>query len=208
MTLQVVNLGLPKTGTTTLARAMRRSGLKTLDHRVRPKQATEDAPAGSYVADLLYRGLFDTGDPGHLLRGFDAVSEVSVLGGDRSLWPQMDYSIIRAIEAHHPDVKFVATWRDPFDVSQSMLAWSNLGTTRLPQANIPGLPAGFGETTAERVRWIAGHYAHLDLLFKGKENYLRLDVARDDAVDLLAGFLDRPMPWWGRSNRNPENMVA
>ena len=34
----VLNLGLPKTGTTTLSRALRRSGLKVADWRIRPAQ--------------------------------------------------------------------------------------------------------------------------------------------------------------------------
>ena len=40
MSLRVVNLGLPKTGTTTLARALKMAGFKVADHRVRPKQTT------------------------------------------------------------------------------------------------------------------------------------------------------------------------
>ncbi len=208
MTLQVVNLGLPKTGTTTLARALRRAGLATVDHKVRKKQATTAAPAGAFVADLMYQGYFNTGDPGHLFDRFTAISEMSVLSADRSLWPQTDFGIIDALRAHHPGLKFVATWREPFAVSQSMLAWNTLGTTRLPKANVPGLPAGFGETTAERVRWITAHYTHLDALFAGDAAYLRIDVAAEDAAERLSEFLGRPVPWWGRSNRNPDNVVA
>ena len=208
MSLKVVNLGLPKTGTTTLARALRRASLHTLDHRVRKEHATEIAPAGAFVGELLYDGYFATGNPAEHLVGYDAVSEMSVLHHEKSFWPQMDFAIIDGLRAHNPGLKFLATWRDPFAISQSMLAWSNLGTTRLPRADVPGLPKGFGETTSERVRWIEGHYAHLDAIFAGTDCFLRVDITRDDAPNLIGQFLERDLPWWGHLNRNPERDVA
>ena len=208
MSLVVVNLGLPKTGTTTLARALRRASLRTADHRIRDSHASEDAPAGAYIAELMYDGYFTTGDPAARLTGFQAISELSVLRDGKSLWPQTDFGIINALRTHHPGIKFLATWRDPFAISQSMLAWSNLGTTRIPAATIPGLPKGYGETTAERTRWINDHYAHLDAIFAGTDAYLRGDSTRDDAPDRSSAFLGRKLPWWGHLNRNPERVVA
>lgn len=208
MSLHVVNLGLPKTGTTTLARALRRAGLHTVDHRVRPELTKSENLHNAYVADLLYRGLYEAGDPAAYLSEFQAISEMSVLREGRSLWPQMDFAIIDALRRAHPQLKFLATWRDPFATSQSMLAWSNLGTSRIPQADIPGLPAGFGDTTSERTRWINSHYAHLDTIFAGSERYLRVDITAPDAPNKIAAFLGRKLPWWGHLNRNPENVVA
>jgi len=172
MSLRVVNLGLPKTGTTTLARALRRSGMHVADHRIRAKQTENTELHGAYVADLLYRGFYETGDPGAYLTDFQAISEMSVLREGRSLWPQMDFALIDALRTHHPGVKFLASNRDPFALSQSMLAWSDLGTARLPGSNVPGLPEGYGETSAERIQWIKGHYAHLRALFAGDDSFL------------------------------------
>ncbi len=208
MTLQVVNLGLPKTGTTTLARALRRAGLKTADHRIRAKQTDASELHGRYVADLLYKGFYETGDPGALLTEFDAISEMSVLREGRSVWPQMDFALIDAIRRHHPGVKFLASSRDPFKLSQSMLAWSDLGTARLPGSNIPGLPEGYGETSAERIAWIEGHYAHLRALFGKDDDFLEYDVADPTTRDLLSGFLEMPVNWWGKTNVNKLNEVA
>ncbi len=208
MSLRVVNLGLPKTGTTTLARALRRAGLRVADHRIRSKQTKNEDLHGAYVADLLYRGLYETGDPWTHLSVFNAISEMSVLRDGRSIWPQMDFAIIDAIRKHHPGVKFVASSRDPFALSQSMLAWSDLGTARLPGSSVPGLPQGYGETSAERMQWIEGHYAHLRALFAGDENFLEYDVADPAARDLISGFLEMPVNWWGKTNVNKLNEVA
>lgn len=202
MSLRVVNLGLPKTGTTTLARALRRAGCHVADHRIRPKQSKDNALQGAYVADLLYRGYFETGDPGAHLTGFDAITEMSALREGRSVWPQMDYGLIMAIRAHHPGVKFLASNRDAFAMSQSMLAWSDLGTARLPAASVPGLPEGYGETSGERMQWIEAHYAHLRAIFRDADDYLEYDVADPAARDLISGFLEFPVNWWGRTNVN------
>lgn len=202
MTLRVINLGLPKTGTTTLARALRRAGLKTADYRIRPHQTVQPELHDAYVADLLYRGYFETGDPGAYLAGFDAVTEMSLLREGRSLWPQTDFALILALRTHHPGVRFLASNRDPFRISQSMLGWSDMGLRRLPDSDVPGLPQGYGTTTAERIRWIEGHYAHLRALFRNAPDFLEYDVADPGARAKVAAFLERDLPWWGRANRS------
>ncbi|MBK0326820.1 sulfotransferase family protein [Rhodobacteraceae bacterium F11138] len=203
MTLLVVNLGLPKTGTTTLARALRRAGMTVADHRLRGRNTSDPRLKRAYVADLLYRGYFETGDPGALLPDCTAISEMSMLRADKSLWPQMDFALILALRAHHPGVRFLASRRDAFELSQSMLAWSDMAARRLPANAVPGLPAGYGATTKERIQWINGHYAALARFFADDPAYLEYDVADSAAPDKIGAFLERPLPWWGRLNANP-----
>ena len=204
MSLQVVNLGLPKTGTTTLARALRLAGYKVADHRIRRKQTQNADLQRQFVADLLYRGHFETGDPASFLGPFDALTEVSLLRKGRSLWPQMDFGLIEAMRRHNPSLKFLASWRDPFKLSQSLLAWSNLGMARLPASVVPGLPRGYGETTKERTQWIEGHYAFLDRIFAGSDDLLTFDIADPDAPAKISAHLGRDLPWWGHMNKNYE----
>jgi len=206
--LRVVNLGLPKTGTTTLAHALRLTGLSVADYRIRRRQTAEVALHGAYLGQRFYEGYFNTGDPLAGLDGFDAFSEVSCLREGQSLWPQMDWGLICAIRAHHPGVRFLASWRDPLALSDSMLRWSNLGTERLPGSDVPGLPRGFGATTAERVRWIEGHYAHLRALFRDDPALLIYDVAASDTPARIGAHLGRAVTWWGRANRNPATPLA
>ncbi|MGV6850121.1 MAG: hypothetical protein ACWA5A_17245 [Marinibacterium sp.] len=200
MSLRVVNLGLPKSGTTTLARALRRAGLRIADYRIQTRQTNDTNLHGKFVGALLYEGYFDGGDPAARLADFDGLTEISLLRRERSLWPQTDFGLIDALRRHHPDLRFVASRRDAFEMSQSMLAWSNLGTDRLPAADVPGLPAGFGETTKARMQWIDGHYTALQRWFQGDPAFLEYDVADPDAPGRIGAHLGLDLPWWGRTN--------
>lgn len=201
--LRVINLGLPKSGTTTLARALRKAGLHVADHRIKPMQADNAALHGRFVGEMMYDGYFLRGDPLEGLDDFDGFAEINALRGERSIWPQFDFGLIEAIRAHHPGVRFLASWRDPAAISDSMLRWTNLGTERIPAADIPGLPAGYGVTTRERVTWIAGHYAALGRFFDGACDFLQYDVAAPQTPERIGAFLGRPLPWWGKTNVNP-----
>ena len=206
--LRVVNLGLPKSGTTTLARALRRAGLHMADNRIKPVQTENAALRRKFVGELLYDGYFLRGDPLDGLDEFDGFAELSALRGERSIWPQFDFGLLSAIRAHHPGVRFLASWRPPEVMSDSMLRWFNLGTERIPEADIPGLPKGYGVTTRERVTWITGHYAALDRFFADSNDYLRYDVAAPEAPAQIGAFIGRDLPWWGKTNVNAANPAA
>jgi len=200
--LRIVNLGLPKSGTTTLGHALKLAGLKVADYRIRPHQTDEDDSARAFVGDLMYRGYFHTGDPLAHLDEFDGFSEISTLRAGYSLWPQMDFGLIRALRAHHPNIRFLAIKRDAFTMSQSMLAWSDLGTDRLPDGAIPGLPAGYGETTKERVQWIDAHYATLRQMFDNDDDFMEYDVNDPQAAKKISAHIGVKLPWWGKVNAN------
>ena len=207
-TFKVVNLGLPKTGTTSMARALKIAGYRVADHRIRPRQTNTVTLKDAFVADLLYKGYFQSGYPAELFEDFTALTELSCLRKGKSLWPQMDFGLIDAIRKHHPDVRFVASRRDSWDVSQSMLAWSDLGTDRLPASDIPGLPEGYGETSRERIQWIDGHYAHLSAIFAGDPAYLEYDVSDTGAHAAVAAHIGTELPWWGQVNANSQNKAS
>lgn len=200
--LRIVNLGLPKSGTTTLAHALRVSGLRTADYRIRKRQTSDTRLHNAFVGERMYHGYFNTGDPLHDLDSFDAFSEISTLREGHSLWPQMDWGLIDAIRTHHSHVRFVATWRPPEALSNSIMRWSNLGTERLPAGHIPGLPQGYGDAPAQRVQWICAHYAHLERLFARDAGFMILDVQAKDAKAQLSDFLNHEITWWGKANQN------
>lgn len=206
--LRVINLGLPKSGTTTLARALRKAGLHVADHRIRKVQTPNASLHGRFVGEMMYDGYFLRGDPLDGLQEFDAFAEINALRGERSIWPQFDWGLIEAIRAQHPGTKFLASWRPPRAISDSMLRWSNLGTERIPTAVIPGLPAGYGTTTQERVTWITGHYAQLRRLFSGASDFLEYDISDPEAPARIGGFIGRDLPWWGKTNVNPVRVTS
>jgi len=203
--LRVINLGLPKTGTTTLNKALRRVGLKVADWRIRGRQTTNEAIIGKHVGRLIYRSYFDTGDPLAALEEFDAVTEMSYVTFKFSAWPQTDWALLSALRLHHPGARFLLSVRDPLKTARSMKKWNNLGEKRLPDSSIPGLPRGFGHTEAELVRWIEGHYTFCRHAFDKSDVFLEYDVEDTDAPKKIGAFLGLDLPWWGHINQNPDN---
>ncbi|WP_146589038.1 sulfotransferase family protein [Puniceibacterium confluentis] len=202
MTVRVINLGLPKSGTTTLGVALQRAGLAVADFKIRRGCAHAPDLAGSFVARHLYDGYFQNGDPLARLGSFQALSEISVLNGSLCLWPQADFGLITALRHRHPSLKFLASRRDARAVSSSMLRWSDLGTDRLPQGQIPGLPRGYGGTTLERITWIEAHHAFLRMVFEGDPAFLEYDTADPQAPAQIGAHLGLHLPWWGKANEN------
>lgn len=200
----VVNLGLPKSGTTTLANALRKAGFSVADYRIRRRDTDRPKLRGRFVAGQMYHGYFSTGDPLETLDEFNAFTEISLMRRGQSIWPQTDWGVIDAIRQHHPQVRFLASSRDPMDQALSMLRWSDMGTERLPRLTVPGLPRGYGQTTHERAKWIAAHHAFLRKVFEGDAAFLEYDVADPEAPNRIGAFLGQDLPWWGRLNANPD----
>ncbi len=200
--LKVINLGLPKSGTTTLGEALKRAGLNVADWRIRRDQSRDDRLRRAFVGKLMYKGYFENGDPLSLMEEFDAFTEIDVVRDGLNLWPQCDWGLLAAIRAHHPGAKFVLTHRDPAKLSDSMGRWSNLGRTRLPMNAIPGLPEGYGKTDAERIRWIEGHFAFCRQVFAGADDFFEYDIEDESAQERLSAFLGIDLPWWGVANAN------
>ncbi|MDU8926688.1 hypothetical protein RXV86_04745 [Alisedimentitalea sp. MJ-SS2] len=198
----VINLGLPKSGTTTLARALREAGFTVADYRIRPADTENPELRGRFVGGLIYEGYFTTGDPLEHLEDFNAFTEINKLRRGHSFWPQTDFGVIEAIRQHHPSTRFLASSRNPRDHAMSLLRWSDLGSHRLPKLTVPGLPVGYGETGQERARWISAHHAFLDRIFDGDPNYLKFDIANPEAREKIAAHLGCDLPWWGRLNVN------
>ncbi len=200
--LRVINLGLPKSGTTSLGEALKRAGLNVADWRIRRGQSRNDRLKRAFVGKLMYRGYFERGDPLALMEEFDAFTEIDIVRDGLNLWPQTDWGLLAAIRAHHPGARFILTRRDPARHSDSMARWSNLGRTRLPNNAIPGLPEGWGGTDAERIRWIEGHISFCRQVFGNSKDFLEYDIEDQDAQARVSDFLGIDLPWWGVANAN------
>ncbi|PIE06462.1 MAG: sulfotransferase family protein [Rhodobacterales bacterium] len=197
--MRVINLGLPKSGTTTLGEALRRAGFRVADWKIRPGQSKS---IRGFVGKLMYSGWFETGDPLHYLGEFDAFTEIDVIREGKNLWPQSDWALLAAIRATYPGARFLLSWREPAAHADSMRRWSNLGRSRLPENAVPGLPAGFGHAPGELERWIEGHIAFCRQVFAGAADYMDYDTADPDAKARIGAFLGVSLPWWGKANEN------
>ncbi len=202
MVLKVINLGLPKSGTTTLNKALSQAGYTVADHRLKEREEDKPGKRRVFVGSMLYKGLYEQGDPMAYMRDYDAVSEISFIHGKFSVWPQFDFALLKVLKDLYPELRFIATRRDAESHSKSIMAWNNLGTTRLPGSTVPGLPIGYGKTTAQQMIWIDGHYEALKHWFRDDPSYLEINVADPDAQTKISSHLGRALPWWGKANVN------
>lgn len=196
---KIINLGLPKSGTTTLAVALRKAGLRVADWKLRPWQKS----GTGFVGRLMYEGYFETGNPLKKLSKFDAIAETNVLGGDENFWPQTDFALISALRIHHPKARFLLSYRSPEKQAASMIRWGNLGTERLPNAAVPGLPVGFGADQAALATWITGHNAFIQKIFENDPALLIYDIEDPLAPEQISTHIGIDLPWWGKMNANP-----
>ena len=203
--LRVINLGLPKSGTTTLGEALKRAGMRVADWKIRPGQSKT---MRGFVGKLMYEGYYTTGDPLRHLHDFNAFTEIEVIRGGKNLWPQTDWALIAAIRAQYPGARFILSHRDPVKHASSMRRWSNLGKSRLPGNAVPGLPEGYGRAPGELERWIEGHVAFCRQVFKGAADFMDYDVEDEGARDRIAAFLGLDLPWWGKANVNDNHPEA
>ncbi|MEM6941380.1 MAG: sulfotransferase [Pseudomonadota bacterium] len=206
--LRVVNLALPKTGTTTLTDALRAAGLTVADWKIRAGQTDDAAIVGEHVGKLIYEDYFASTDPLRRLRAFDVINEMSAVRADRSFWPQTDWGVLQAMLRQEPEIKFILTRRDPAATANSMMRWNSLGKRRLPRADVPGLPRGFGTSEAELAQWIAAHYSFCDTVFAGHNNFMSYDINDPQAPEKISNYLAVALPWWGQSNANSNAAAA
>ena len=200
----IISLSLPKSGTTTLAHALRHAGLKVADWKIRRGQTKDENLQGQLLAPILYEDYFETGDPLRRLGAFQAFTEMNAINNTMSFWPQTDSGLITAIERHHPKAKFLLSVREPHRVAQSMLGWNSLGRRRLPENDVPGLPRPFGTDVHHLTRWIESHYAFCARCFRGTPNFLAYRLEDPQAREKISVFLGLDLPWWGRVNANPK----
>ncbi len=199
--LKVINLGLPKSGTTTLSEALEHAGMRVADWRIRPSQSEK---MRGFVGKLMYQGYYDCGDPLYHFDEFNAFTEISIVRDGKNMWPQTDWALLSAIRARHPGVRFLLSHRDPVKHADSMRRWSNLGTRRLPMKAVPGLPEGFGYKPGELERWIEGHTTFCRHVFAGASDFMEYDIEDPEAPKKIATYLGIDLPWWGTANRNEE----
>lgn len=197
--LRVVNLGLPKSGTTTLGEALTAAGMKVADWKLRDKKA----PYQGFVGRLMYDGYYTTGDPLSYMPGYTAFTQIEIAREDANLWPQTDWALLAEIRARYPGARFLYSYRDPISQADSMRRWSNLGKRRLPMYDVPGLPVGYGKKPGHLERWIAGHVAFCRQVFAGAPDFFEYDVADPRAPEKIADFLGIDLPWWGKANEGP-----
>ena len=182
-------VGFPKSGTSTITAALEASGMNPVHW---------GDSQGRFVGQLIYEDALAGIDPLASLGNYDAVTQadVCVPAHGISYWPNLDFAILRAIRAHHPECLFLLNYRDPAKVCSSIDRWPSL-RERIVASDIPGLPRGMGETDEQMVQWIENHFAACRQYFAGDPQFLEIDIESEDAPKILGEALGIAIADWG-----------
>ncbi len=188
--MKLINLGLPKSGTTSLDEFLNSNNIISSHWQVNKKE-TGLANKIEYVGQVIYdnhlneKKIFD---------GFDttlAISQCDVclpkIG--LNLWPQMDHQILDKITSQYPDCKLLLLKRSPNKVISSIRKWNDL-YMRIVVSDIIGLPAWEGIKDTSLATWVKGHYKTLETKYKDYDNFLSIDIEKKDSIKDLCKFLE------------------
>ena len=192
MTLMLFNLGPPKSGTTTLFKALTAAGIASLHWR--------DKTIG-FVGRSLYANLYACRPVMADFPDHRAVTQADAITMNTSYWPQMDPALLRAVAEQNPGCQFVLPRRDPLDLARSIQRWGNF-EERLHTMGAPGLPPRTATGTEALVRWIENHYRNVTEAFAHRRDFWSYEIADADAPALLSERLGVEITDWGIRNVN------
>jgi len=188
-----IGVGLPKTGTSSLAKALSSAGVNAFHQRFR-----KDYP---HVGELMYQAWKEELPIDEYTAGMvEAVTQLDTLRDGKSIWPQLDYEFLCACVKQFPNIVPILHTRDPKKTLNSIKRWKDL-RTRIERA--PGLHAGCTDSMV--IDWIENHYKNVSRIFSHNPRYVRFDIEDDpiDIKDKLSKALGRKVTWWGVENANP-----
>ena len=191
--MKALVIGFPKSGTSTIHEACTASGLTSAHWRI---------PAG-YCGQLIYQSHMRGQDPLADFEGFDVIAQADVCDPKRGInfWPNLDISLLLNIRRHHPECAFILNVRDPRKLVASISRWRDL-RKRLTQADIIGLPQGYGDEDVHLINWICSHYAACRHAFGRDSRFIEIDIEDASAQQRLSAALDTELTWWGIANQN------
>jgi hypothetical protein len=186
---KVFGIGLNKTGTRSVAAALRILGYRTLHNGSRPTTAAVDRAADENQPLLTYIG-----------DGYDAYFDVVGL-----------VHRFEDLDAQYPGSRFILTTRNEEDWLRSREKHATANQERTGYDG-PLL-------TVDREAWMHErneHHAKVAEYFKARDDLLVFDVAAGDGWEKLAPFLGRkpptrPFPWANREGEGtyaPEHKTA
>lgn len=191
-TIKAIVIGFPKSGTTTIHVASKRSGLKS---------AHQIVGAGVRCGQLIYRRYLNGEDPLADFGGFDILSQMDICRHRSNFWPNLDIPLLLTIRKYHPNCVFILNLREPSAIVSSITRWNTL-RERITKAEVPGLPRGFGKEDTHLIQWIESHYAACRAVFGNDPKFLELDITDPEAPLKLGKALGVEIKWWGVANQN------
>lgn len=184
-------VGFPKCGTTTIHEACIKSGLKSAHWRV---------PEG-FCGKLIYKRYLAGEDPLLDLKAYDVIAQADICrpASDLNFWPNLDIALLLTIRRFHPECCFILNTRDIAGHIASINGWADLRQC-LIDADIVGLPTGYGKKDEHLRIWMENHYQACRTVFANDPKFVELPITRnDESRATLQKALGVDINWWGVS---------
>lgn len=187
--MKLMVIGFPKSGTTSITTALDASGVRSAHWLTDNKR---------FVGALIYKAVLNGQDPFAELGEYEAITQADacVPHLNVNVWPNLDFSILRAIRRAHPECLFVLNFRRPEAICTSIEKWPYM-QKRFEISDIPGLPRGIGGKREHLMVWIENHFDACRTYFARDERFLEIDIEKPDAPDLLGNALGITISDWG-----------
>lgn len=196
MTLIAFNIGMPKSGSSTLQNAFTRSGI----HSLHWYNKTVD----KYVGREIYKRHWLSENLLADFPGARAVTQADLITWDLSFWPQMDPAIIRKIAQQNPGCKFLLPLRAPEKIAASMFRWGNF-IERLHKVGAPGLPPRQATNEDRVIQWIEAHFTNMREMFGSGDRMVSFELEDEAAPEIVGRAIGCDIQWWGQLNKTVDN---
>lgn len=199
MSLRVFVAGPPRTGTSTVCRALQEAGL----FAVHGSDPVSDIP----LAVIIHRAMQEGRDPFfYLARGIEAVADPCVTRSPKwdssSYWPMFVPGFFRRLREANPECWVLLPSRPPLEWVSSIDRWKDL-RSRLIKSDLPFLPPGRGRTDADLTEWYEDYEDRVHAEMAGSDRLVRFMLSDTDAPKIIEARTGIRLPWWGRLNAGP-----
>jgi len=199
----IINLGFPKSGTSSLFDYYSCGQVASSHHKC--KQET----CGECVFSNLKAGRAPLDECGNY--AFYGQLDIDGINYDgQGIWPGNEHALcyfpqISALQELHdayPNASFTLTTRPPAHWLASVTGWSNM-QQRLVGCDLPGLPEGAGKTDEELVTWYSDHLNHVRAFVAANPSHgplLEIEIEGYSAGQVLEEATGIPASCWGKAN--------
>ncbi len=199
--MKLMAVGFPKSGTTSLTKALNKSGVKAAHWRHEKK----------FVGVQIYKAIFEGRDPFALLPpAVQAVTQADVClpAHKLNLWPNLDFTVLAKIRQAHPECLFLLNYRNPVTIAESIARWEDF-QDRLTVCDVPGLPQGVGGHRDQLITWIENHFDACRRFFANDDHFVEIDIEAPDVAQKLGAALGvRIVGWANHKAQTLEDELA
>ena len=217
----IINVGMPKCGSTTLESFFKCAGMKTSHHITARdgniglcmRQAIESGKPPIQSCDSWYWPRKGRKKRRHRKpnasddTGVEALLQIDVANNPRQcVFPQISY--LEEIHEEDPNATFILNSRPVLEWASSVIRWQGVrdGPSLNNRLNLCHLPGLNGNTTDDLSAWFCGHVQHIRKFVADHPSHALIELNLYDTdcnAAIMSSLFNADKSCWGHSNANP-----